>query len=300
MKKYRRTSFTLIELLAAMAVFSILLVVALRLFSGAQQIWLRSEQKTDTFASARTAMDFLASRLQTISYIDDEPFEIVDNDHNTTDENGDKMPGFTGYECDEIWFISNLALGDGGHNQHFVKFRLVNPMGDQDNAGTFQMIKYTGQRTKGKNHFYCELFPGYSDDSRKIRSYAEAMTHLRKVFTAVQEDGDDPNVDGVEAAATAVDIIENVVSFRILRFVAKANLDGDGNVESYDYDEDTPATGDTTAAPYLVEIELRMLDSRESFRRWREAETQSEKDAIFAEFGYTFRRAILLGKNGSE
>ena len=292
MKKYRRTSFTLIELLAAMAVFSILLVVSLRLFSGAQQIWLRSEQKTDTFASARTAMEFLASRLQTLNYIDDEPFEIIDN----TDSGS---TGVDGYECDEIWFFSNLALGDGGHYRHFIKFRLVNPTGDEDNAGAFQMIKYTGQNTRGRNHFFHELYPGYSDDSRKIKTYAQAMTHLRKVFAEVEENGDNPTVDGVEACAVAVDIIENVVSFKILRFVAEANLDGDGNVESYDYDEDTPATGNTTAAPYLIEVELRMLDSRESFRMWQEADSQDEKDAIFAEYGYTFRRAILLGKKGN-
>ena len=59
-----------------MVVFSILLVISMRLFSGAQQIWLRSEQKTDTFASARTAMEFVSSRLQTISYVSDEPFEM--------------------------------------------------------------------------------------------------------------------------------------------------------------------------------------------------------------------------------
>ncbi len=284
MKKYRRTHFTLIELLAAMAVFSILLVVSLRLFSGAQQIWLRSEQKTDTFASARTAMEFLASRVQVINYIDDEPFEIIDN----TDSDS---TGVAGYECDEIWFFSNLALGDGGHYRHFIKFRLVDPTGDKDNAGAFQMIKYTDQKARGRNHFFHELYPGYSDDSRKIKTYTEAMTHLRKVFAEVEENGDDPTVDGVEASASAVDIIENVVSFKIIRYVAEVEDDG-----SYKFEY---AGGDTTAAPYLIEVELRMLDSRESFRRWREAESKAEKDAIFAEYGYTFRRAILLGKKGN-
>ncbi len=239
-------------------------------------------------------LEFLSSRLQTISYVDDEPFEIIDNDHNTTDENHDKMPGFEGYECDEIWFISNLALGDSGHDHHFVKFRLVNPMGSQDNAGAFQMIKYTGQNVKGKRHFFDELFPGYSDDNRKIKDYEDAMDHLRDVFEKVQENGgtDNPDVDGMETKAAAVDVIENVVSFRIIRYEAKEKADG-----SYEFNY---ADGNTCAAPYLIEVELRMLDSRESFRRWREAADQDAKDDIFAEYGYTFRRAILLGKKGSE
>ena len=59
MKKYVVNKFTLIELLAAMAVFSILLMLSIRLFTGAQNLWLRSEQKTDTFASGDSIIDAL-------------------------------------------------------------------------------------------------------------------------------------------------------------------------------------------------------------------------------------------------
>ena len=93
MKKYQKSSFTLIELLAAMAVFCILLAVSIRLFTGAQQVWVRSENKTDTFASARTAMEFFAARMQTVEYSESEPFGIVDDD------------GVDGYEKDSIWSI---------------------------------------------------------------------------------------------------------------------------------------------------------------------------------------------------
>jgi prepilin-type N-terminal cleavage/methylation domain-containing protein len=132
MKKSRRINFTLIELLAAMAVFSILLVVSMRLFSGAQQIWMRSEQKTDTFASARTAMEFIASRMQTIYYHNDEPFEITDGVSSGT------------YEMDSIWFLSNMPKADGSKHLHFVKFRLENPTGSDPRAGMLQLLKYTG------------------------------------------------------------------------------------------------------------------------------------------------------------
>ena len=48
--------------------------------------------------------------------------------------------------------------------------------------------------------------------------------------------------------------------------------------------------------PYLVEVEIMMLDSEESFKKWQEADTAAKKKEVFAEFGYTFRRAVLLGK----
>ncbi len=258
-----------------MAVFCILLAISIRLFSGAQNVWLRSEQKTDTFASARTAMEFFASRLQTIEYYDDEPFGIVDDD------------GTDGYEQDSIWFVSCMALGDGGHKRHLVRFHLVDPT-DKDNkyAGNLQLQKYTGQE-KG---FYSQLFPSYDNrNSRsrsryKIKSRSEAITHIKKVWKELDDGNDEPTVD-VKTYAVSVDLIENVVGLKLIRFVA----DGSDLVEK---------NGNSEVAPYLVEIELRMLDSRESFKKWQDAGNKTEKDNIFIEHGYTFRRAVLLGKKG--
>lgn len=288
MKKYSRHTFTLIELLAAMAVFSILLVVSLRLFSGAQQMWLRSEQKTDTFASARTAMEFLASRMQTLTYIEDSsyanqyPFEITEK---------------------SIWFVSSVAMGDGGHYRHFVKFRLVDPEGASEYAGNLQMIKYTGQNEKSKN-FFGQLFPSYNETARrnrKIKSVDQAVDHLQEVFKAFDaaDFKDDPTVEGTKTRAAAVDICENVIDLKFTRYVALEDPDDPGDASKNRLDPD-PKTGTAHAAPYLVEIELKMLDSRESFLKWKEETDSSKKNDIFLEHGYTFRRAVLLGKKGSE
>ena len=81
MKKIYRHKFTLVELLAAMAVFSVLLLVSMQLFSGVQRVWVRAEQKTNSFADSRAAMEFIAARLQTMVYysikIDDNNSEQV-------------------------------------------------------------------------------------------------------------------------------------------------------------------------------------------------------------------------------
>lgn len=279
MKRHKIAYFTLIELLAAMAVFSILLVISMRLFSGAQQIWLRSEQKTDTFASARTAMEFVSSRLQTISYVSDEPFEMKEG----TPDGGHA----SGYECDTIWFISNMATGDRGHYRHFIKFRLVDPTDkNHDSAGILQMLRFSGG-VNGKN--FWQLFPPYS--SKRVRgktvySPSDARKEVNKVFKDMEED-DEPEVSGGQAV---VDIAENVVSFKLERYIAETETSNKLEKKS----------GDVKMAPYLIEVEVKMLDNHESFKAWQNAETQSERDNVFIEHGYTFRRAILLGKRGYE
>ena len=269
MKKSRRINFTLIELLAAMAVFSILLVVSMRLFSGAQQIWMRSEQKTDTFASARTAMEFIASRMQTIYYHNDEPFEITDGVSSGT------------YEMDSIWFLSNMPKADGSKHLHFVKFRLEDPTGSDPRAGMLQLLKYTGDENY---QTYSKLFPPYT--GRRGKTYDKAVDRIKKVFEDIEEK-DDLKVDDWK---TGVDIIENVVGFKLRRFPVRYS---GSEVVGLDTEKTI-----VESAPYLIEVELRILDSRESFLRWKN--NASERDEIFAEHGYTFQRAILLGKKGSE
>ena len=68
--------------------------------------------------------------------------------------------------------------------------------------------------------------------------------------------------------------------------------------KEYEYKE--IESGSTNAAPYLVEMELRMLDSRESFLKWKNAGDEQTRIDVFTENGYTFRRAVLLGKKGND
>ena len=304
MKKYVVRNFTLVELLAAMAVFSILLMLSIRLFSGSQQIWLRSEQKTDTFASARTAMEYMASRMQTLTYFEDPsidkqyPFEITK---------------------DSIWFVSTMAMGNGSSQRRFLKFRLVTPEGSSDYAGHLQMIKYDGQEGIS---FFNQLFPTYYESERKprkITSYDKAKTHLENIFahfdnTGIDSKGnhgylyktgtkylkDNPDIktdEGtVKTKAVAVDICENVIDLKFKYYVAKDVADDSPDFSELESDA---KTAKSNGAPYLVEIELKMLDSRDSFQIWKDAAGDANKqNRIFLEHGYTFSRAVLLGKKG--
>ena len=270
MKKYQVKHFTLIELLAAMAVFSVLLLISMRLFSGAQQLWLRSEQKTNTFADARLAMEFVASRMQSFIYEEDWPFYI--ENHNSTDQ---------------IWFPSRLPMGNGYANNSFgrryFQFMLVDPLktsgtGYHEDAGKLRLRYYNGSNDKK----FGWIFSSYNENNRYFKEADDAFDHVKGKF------------DGSLDEEYEIDIVENVISFDLVWYDGKYNESAGANDSKWELKKSTAANSKTP--PYLVEVEIRMLDSKDSFEKWQQASTSAGKDEVFAEFGYTFRRAILLGK----
>lgn len=63
-----RRGFTLIELVVAMAVFSLMMLMMMRFFVDTQRLWSKSEDKANMYADARIAMDLMASALQSVYY----------------------------------------------------------------------------------------------------------------------------------------------------------------------------------------------------------------------------------------
>ena len=280
MKKYRIKKFTLIELLAAMAVFSIMLMISMRLFSGAQSLWLRSEQKTATFANARVAMEFIASRVQSCVYNEYYPFCISNNtDH------------------DKFLFVSRMPLGNSMSNRltsrRFFQFYLVDPTDTTNSdAGTLQLRVYSGREGTDSEKFRW-IFPPYNDDNRYFKYPGDAFNHVANALNDNETDKD-----------TVVDIVENVISFNLVCYNSVLN-GSSWSLIKHDYASDG---NNLKTPPYLIEVEIMMLDGEESFKRWqgfKDADGDSEekkvlnkknRDEIFSEFGYTFRRAILLGE----
>ena len=78
-RNIKKSRFTLVELLVSMAVFSVLLLVSMQIFSGSQKLWLASEQNNRVYADVRSAMEFITSRLQTQAYSDGMPFRITND-----------------------------------------------------------------------------------------------------------------------------------------------------------------------------------------------------------------------------
>jgi hypothetical protein len=104
--------------------------------------------------------------------------------------------------------------------------------------------------------------------------------------------------DKLDSAGTSgrendlVEIIENVTSFKLIPFEIEGK---DANAKIKRITSNAPLK----TPPYLLEIEISVLDSQDSFTKWSTAGSDEDKKEIEAESGYTFRRAILFGDRRS-
>lgn len=67
-KTFRRLRFTLVELIMAMAVFSIIAVIMMRFFSTSQQIYSNVSQRSSLYSDSRIALDMMNRELQQAMY----------------------------------------------------------------------------------------------------------------------------------------------------------------------------------------------------------------------------------------
>jgi prepilin-type N-terminal cleavage/methylation domain-containing protein len=74
-----RQGFTLIELVVAMAVFSLMMMLMMQFFTDTQKLWSRSEDKANMYADARVAMDLMSSALQSVYYQENSRAGETDN-----------------------------------------------------------------------------------------------------------------------------------------------------------------------------------------------------------------------------
>ena len=263
----RLRPFTLVELLVAMAVFSVLLVVSMQVLASAQKLWTRSEQKNSTFSTARVTMEFIASRLQTMVYVEEMPFGIYEKS------------GDNGKKNSHLFFATAMKMDrykDNGdpldkYDMRFVGFQLAT---DSAYKGKLYMLIYADE---GKNRKFQENFPPF-DSVGEHKSRCDA---IEGKLSAMLPSGDN-FFDDAEKARNCVEIAENVIRFRCKAW----------NIKDSGKEQDTDAK--IVNPPYVLEIEVTMLDSSASFKRWQDADNNDEKENIEREFGYTFRRAILL------
>ena len=68
---FTKLRFTLVELIMAMAVFSILALIMMRFYSSAQQVWSKASQRTEMYNDAHVALDLMARELQCVMYDND-------------------------------------------------------------------------------------------------------------------------------------------------------------------------------------------------------------------------------------
>ena len=118
-----RKYFTLIELMAAMGVFAIIMLIMLSFFSSAQKAWTNCANRGQIYENARIAMDLISRDLQCAYY------------------DKDKIPfwnkGYTNYilanavyNQEALCFVSATNIAPDGCNSKIceIKYQLYNLM----------------------------------------------------------------------------------------------------------------------------------------------------------------------------
>lgn len=253
----RKLKFTLVELIVAMAVFSILLLLMLQFFSGAQRIWNGMEKRNEIYANARIAMDLITAQLQNTFYTNAGiPFVIVNPDSDDSKiyfatRTGDQFPG-------------NSSL-------KYMTFQRQNIAASSSETNADQYLL--------KLAVFCDTTPGTPDFSSFFPPYGiEPITNFSVATNQLPA-----RLNGLISNDQFSSIIaENVTSFRIIPY----ELNSSFNIVQ---DADSPVE----KIPYMVELKLSLL-SPEDFTRWR-ALPAGEQDEFQEQHEYTFSRTVYLG-----
>ena len=284
----RRNRFTLIELMVAVGLLSLIMMMLLQLFSGAQNLWVASERTNNVHADARVAMEIMTDILTTVQFSHGEKVDgdgkvvrdktqdmIFSMDTRTTDD---------GRPSSSIIFVSKTTrdLPMKNTNTRFISFRL----GGSDDAktrGKLLMVVYTDKNSEST--FY-SLFPTYAGAGG---SRTSARTSLISAMNALVTEFKSRvnNTTGGEYEFCQV-IAENVVAFKLTAYT----MNSSGKLEKLD------DSADIAEPPYMIEIQLTMLDP-ESYRIYTELVDNNAPAARRQEFldqhKRTYTRSIFIG-----
>lgn len=126
-RNFRRHGFTLVELIVAMGIFSIMMLALMTFFNSAQKLWTMSAKKNNLYADARVAMDLMAGMLQSSFYQTDRVPFFIDK----------SVPQFN-----KIYFVTNTSfkLAAANYSDIYEVTYNVNTAVNQNNTLNIRFI----------------------------------------------------------------------------------------------------------------------------------------------------------------
>lgn len=274
-----KSSFTLVELIVAMGVFSVIMLALVQFISVAQKIWSEYGKKTTCFEDAIIALDLITRDLQGVLY----------NEENSTKG----IYPFWHEADDRLNFIAATAVGSSNdaptNNQSMAKIREIkwartdstlikadDPISSGDNLESGLLVRaVTGDYSAGKYNF--PYIPKNSTNTERVyciwKAYAGSGS---SPYTPTNPDytGSPKNVTSTGGSGFQ-QVIPYVVSLKFTCYNKDGenmiDKDGDGNpfesAADCDYVYDGTENAESTPLPYMVNVELTLLD-KNSWEKW--------------------------------
>ena len=286
LKQNTRHRFTLVEILVAMAVFSILLTLMVQFFASARTLWTANEKRTSVYADASIALDLMANLLQTtFPFIEEKtpptpsvnqtPFCIKSETSSPTGDSGNH----------KIVFISNspLALSKGGSVRYLSFQRGDDPKNPgKNNVLYLKVFSDTDTDFSACIPDFTLDKEGYDNTVDGVRKFVYDTMRSGTVFTPtaanLQTEHVKPilrNVTGLKftpIAMSSAGTISKVTSFS-----------ADGYTGIYTAGDDKCLAG--------MEIELSLMADEATVNDW-----SGNDDDYKTRNEYTFRRTVWLGQ----
>jgi len=266
-RRHRRL-FTLIELIVSLAVFSILAALVMQFFSGAQRLWIDSEQRANAYAEARASMEAINELLASLVFFQgsDPAFDAFFQ-LDTSDTGNHKL-----------FFITKTKMGllQGQHDLRFIGLLrgVDNEKADRFNPGYRLYLTFfcdcnvcNGSENPS---LYSGLFPPYGIYSG-IDERSQAAAKLSGASGKLLPAG-----SGHKSV-----LMERVIDFSITAF-----------------DKDGAAVGnvaDTAEPPAMLQINITQMDTADNLEKWLGMTAGTPKTDFKKEHSRTFTRAFYLG-----
>lgn len=251
---HRLTSyFSLIELITAMVVFTLIMAVMMGLFRSAQQSWTRSNERTTIFENANLAMDLISRDLQCAVYDAGDagaqpvfPFWHVQPVTPTL--NTREMLAF-------VSLTPTMPNDECTSRLCEIKYKLYYTT---DNTGPnlgWLMRSVTGNRGAG----------GVENDKYTFQSNFEVET---------TENGDDDDLDGKTYAAFTIDYTASADFRKVIPYVTHLSFVCFDKNQAI-IDPDTTGTADTEF-PAMIKVTLSLL-AKNAWIQWIERGGKPQK-----------------------
>ncbi|MCQ2352175.1 MAG: type II secretion system GspH family protein [Victivallaceae bacterium] len=280
--KLTKHSFTLVELIVSMAVFALLSMMVVQLFSASQKLWTSNIQKNAVSAEGRTALNLIASLLANISA----PPKVheASSGSDVVHRGGDD-------------YLRLTSDGPNGSSQLYFVTKTNHPGIKDSNSSVstcfvgVQVVSISSANDpdyiEPRNDVLVMTVKTDTDDSFPFPDYFPQPDNSIKTGLDNQKanfsDGN-PKISRIAAC---------VVDFK----VRLCNSSGD--------DIENPASGNTTrdltagSYPSAVELELSLMD-KAHYELYLKASSNSERQSLRDQFARTFRKLVWLGHDRNE
>lgn len=164
MKKIRSSGFTIIELLAAMAVLLIMVALLSRVFGSAASTWRAGNKRIESNNTGRSAMEFMARELSGMIVDPSRPSMAMDSDYINT----------LGMMSDRITFVtlshkSRFNSGKKYRDVQQVHYAVAQVPGYTNRFGLYRWVT---------ENFDSSYFTSYSDDDWYESMYDQSANAL--------------------------------------------------------------------------------------------------------------------------